>query len=144
MVATDVASRGLDIPNVTYVINYDLPSNVEDYIHRIGRTGRVGRLGTSVSFVDVCDKPVLGKLHKLLKESGQIVPKWFDEMTENLYEEKQMKFYQKYQGGNGQQGYGRKGKKPVYKGGGKQFGGGPNFGANFDEDYEEDGYDEYY
>jgi len=148
MVATDVASRGLDIPNVTYVINYDLPSNVEDYIHRIGRTGRVGRLGTSVSFVDVCDKPVLGKLHKLLKESGQVVPKWFDEMTENLYEEKQMKFYQKYQGnfGNGQQGYGRKGKKPVYKGGGKQFGGGPNFNANanFAEEYEEDGYDEYY
>ena len=42
MVATDVASRGLDIPNVTQVVNYDLPTNIDDYVHRIGRTGRAG------------------------------------------------------------------------------------------------------
>ena len=45
MVATDVAARGLDINGVTHVINYDMPSNIDDYVHRIGRTGRIGRKG---------------------------------------------------------------------------------------------------
>ena len=45
LVATDVAARGLDINNVTQVINYDMPNNIDDYVHRIGRTGRVGNLG---------------------------------------------------------------------------------------------------
>jgi len=52
LVATDVASRGLDIDNVTHVINYDLPESYEDYIHRIGRTGRASRKGTALTFVD--------------------------------------------------------------------------------------------
>lgn len=47
LVATAVAARGLDIPNVKHVINYDLPSDVDEYVHRIGRTGRVGNIGTS-------------------------------------------------------------------------------------------------
>lgn len=51
LLATDVASRGLDIPNVTHVINYDLPENYDDYIHRIGRTGRAGKTGTALTFV---------------------------------------------------------------------------------------------
>lgn len=52
MIATDVASRGLDIRDVTYVINYDIPNTIEDYTHRIGRTGRAGDQGTAVSFLD--------------------------------------------------------------------------------------------
>ncbi|MEK6879139.1 MAG: DEAD/DEAH box helicase, partial [Nanoarchaeota archaeon] len=52
LLATDVASRGLDIDNVTHVINYDLPQTFEDYIHRIGRTGRAGKTGTALTFVD--------------------------------------------------------------------------------------------
>lgn len=51
LLATDVASRGLDIPNVTHVINYELPETYEDYIHRIGRTGRAGKTGTALTFV---------------------------------------------------------------------------------------------
>jgi ATP-dependent RNA helicase RhlE len=52
LVATDVASRGLDIDNVTHVINYDLPESKEDYIHRIGRTGRVDKKGKALTFID--------------------------------------------------------------------------------------------
>ena len=51
LLATDVASRGLDIDNVTHVINYDLPESYEAYIHRIGRTGRADKLGTALTFV---------------------------------------------------------------------------------------------
>lgn len=50
MVATDVAARGLDVPNVGAVVNYDFPNGVEDYVHRIGRTGRAGAKGTSYTF----------------------------------------------------------------------------------------------
>ncbi len=52
LLATDIASRGLDIPDVTHVINFDLPETYEDYIHRIGRTGRAGKKGMALSFVD--------------------------------------------------------------------------------------------
>jgi ATP-dependent RNA helicase DeaD len=52
LVATDVAARGLDIPNVTHVINYDEPENYKTYIHRIGRTGRIGKKGNALTFVN--------------------------------------------------------------------------------------------
>jgi len=52
MVATDVASRGLDIKDIKYVINYDFPQVIEDYVHRIGRTGRAGAKGTAYTFIN--------------------------------------------------------------------------------------------
>jgi superfamily II DNA/RNA helicase len=51
LVATDVAARGLDIPDITHVINYDEPENYEDYTHRIGRTGRNGKTGNALTFI---------------------------------------------------------------------------------------------
>jgi len=52
LLATDVASRGLDIPDVSHVINYDLPANYDDYIHRIGRTGRATKKGVALTFIE--------------------------------------------------------------------------------------------
>ena len=59
LVATNVAARGLDIPAVSHVINYDMPETLEEYIHRIGRTARMGRTGTAITFVSEWDFPLL-------------------------------------------------------------------------------------
>lgn len=76
LIATDVAARGLDIPDVEVVINYSFPLTVEDYVHRIGRTGRAGKTGISHTFfVGRNDKPKAGELVNVLREAGQEVPK---------------------------------------------------------------------
>ncbi|WP_343009430.1 DEAD/DEAH box helicase [Clostridium celatum] len=64
LIATDVASRGLDISGVTHIYNYDIPENVETYIHRIGRTGRAGEDGYTCLFVDPKDSRVLSEIEK--------------------------------------------------------------------------------
>jgi len=74
MVATDVAARGLDIPQVEYVINYSFPLTVEDYVHRIGRTGRAGAKGISHTFFQMHDKHLAGSLVNVLKETSQTIP----------------------------------------------------------------------
>lgn len=66
MVATDVAARGLDIQHLPYVVNYELPSVPEDYIHRIGRTGRAGEAGMALSLVCEPEKPMLAAIEKLI------------------------------------------------------------------------------
>ena len=73
MVATDVAARGLDVPNVGAVINYDFPNGVEDYVHRIGRTGRAGLKGESFTFFTQQDSKYARELIKLLQEANQEV-----------------------------------------------------------------------
>lgn len=55
LIATDVASRGLDIPNVDFVLNFDISQNAKDYVHRVGRTARAGRAGKAVTFVTQYD-----------------------------------------------------------------------------------------
>lgn len=80
MIATDVAARGLDIPNVSLVVNYDMPKHLDDYVHRIGRTGRAGRKGVAVAFVHQhCT--YLQDLSNLLKESKQDPPLWFEDLA---------------------------------------------------------------
>lgn len=69
MIATDVAARGLDLPNVHLVINHDMPENIDDYYHRIGRTGRAGQSGTAITFVNQSTTySVLKELKNVLDE----------------------------------------------------------------------------
>lgn len=74
LVATDLASRGLDIPDVTHVINYDIPDTIEDYIHRCGRTGRMSRHGMATSLLTL-DCKIAAELRELLEALEQPVPK---------------------------------------------------------------------
>ncbi|KAJ2679619.1 ATP-dependent RNA helicase ded1 [Coemansia spiralis] len=76
LVATAVAARGLDIPNVSHVVNYDLPSDIDEYVHRVGRTGRAGNTGVATSFFNRGNRNVVRELIDLLKESSQDVPEW--------------------------------------------------------------------
>jgi len=78
MVATAVAARGLDIPNVTHVINYDLPSDIDDYVHRIGRTGRAGNTGHATAFFNRDNRNIVRDLLDLLKEANQETPQWLE------------------------------------------------------------------
>lgn len=69
LVATDIASRGIDIDDLSYVVNYDMPEVPETYVHRIGRTGRAGKGGTAISLVNFNDTPLLGDVKKLIKKN---------------------------------------------------------------------------
>lgn len=73
LVATDIAARGIDIDELSYVFNYDLPNIPETYVHRIGRTGRAGANGTAISFVDAEENEYLIDIHKLIKRTIPIV-----------------------------------------------------------------------
>ncbi len=72
LVATDVAARGLDIPAISHVINYDLPRQTEDYVHRIGRCGRAGRTGIAISLCSMDDRPQLNAINRYLDRKMEI------------------------------------------------------------------------
>ncbi|GAA6018953.1 hypothetical protein JCM11491_005691 [Sporobolomyces phaffii] len=107
MIATDVASRGLDVKDVAYVINYDMPNGIEDYIHRIGRTGRAGAKGTAYSYITPDQGKLAKDLVKILVDAKQVVPPQLQEISH-------------FGGGGGRGGGGRGG----YRGGGGRGGGG--------------------
>ena len=111
MCATDVAARGLDITDIMYVINYDMPGGIEDYIHRIGRTGRAGRKGTAYSFFTDKNAKMGGQLIKVLTDAGQEVPP-------------ELERFRGMGGGGGGMRYGRGG-----GGGGRRGGGGGGYGG---------------
>ncbi|HEY3797833.1 MAG TPA: DEAD/DEAH box helicase [Caulobacteraceae bacterium] len=71
LVASDVAARGLDIPDVSHVFNYDVPHHADDYVHRIGRTGRAGKTGDSITLVTPADSRNLDKVLKLIGQTPQ-------------------------------------------------------------------------
>jgi ATP-dependent RNA helicase DDX3X len=76
LVATDVAARGLDIPHVAHVVNFDLPNDIDDYVHRIGRTGRAGNTGLATAFFNENSMSLARPLADLMQEANQVVPAW--------------------------------------------------------------------
>lgn len=74
LVATDVAARGLDIPSVSHVVNYDLPTSPESYVHRIGRTGRAGREGAAITVIDPREQRLLWNIEQLTKAKIVVTP----------------------------------------------------------------------
>ena len=125
LVATAVAARGLDIPNVKHVINFDLPTDVEEYVHRIGRTGRVGNLGVATSFFNDKNRNMAVDLVELIMETNQELPEWLHNLSKEVSGE-----HNRGRGGyGGGRGYGG--------GGGGQRGHRSNgFGSNRDYRFE--------
>ncbi|WP_083255499.1 DEAD/DEAH box helicase, partial [Methylobrevis pamukkalensis] len=78
LVASDVAARGLDIPEVSHVYNFDIPTHAEDYVHRIGRTGRAGRSGTAITLVGPSDAKYLAAIEKLTGDAIHWMPSIHD------------------------------------------------------------------
>ena len=130
LVATDVAARGIDVPTITHVINYDLPKQAEDYVHRIGRTGRAGRTGIAITFAEVNEYV---KVHKIEKYIGRKLPELTIEGMEPTRKRKSAGGKPKGKGGWGDRKSGgwRGDKKPAKEGfGGKARG----------EGYKKDGF----
>ena len=73
LVATDIAARGIDVDEVTHVINFELPEVAENYVHRIGRTARAGNAGIAISFCDSSEKDSLRSIERLIKRSLRVV-----------------------------------------------------------------------
>lgn len=124
MVATDVASRGIDVKGITYVINYDYPNNSEDYVHRIGRTGRAGTKGTAITFFTQENNKQASDLVTVLKEAKQeIDPKLLEMARFNRGGS-----HSRYgRGGRGGRGFGGN------RGGNRGFGGGSGFSGSNNE-----------
>merc|ERR1719352_253163 len=83
LVATDVASRGLDVKDIKYVINYDLPTQIEDYVHRVGRTGRAGATGSSYTFFTADKFRMAKELIEVLREASQPVPSELERLADD-------------------------------------------------------------
>ncbi|OXA59173.1 ATP-dependent RNA helicase DDX3Y [Folsomia candida] len=84
LIATAVAARGLDIPHIKHVINFDLPSDIEEYVHRIGRTGRMGNLGLATSFFNDKNKNLVRDLVELVAETKQEMPTWLEMINNEM------------------------------------------------------------
>ncbi|GLB43286.1 putative DEAD box helicase family protein [Lyophyllum shimeji] len=126
LVATAVAARGLDIPNVTHVINYDLPSDIDDYVHRIGRTGRAGNTGVSTAFFNRGNRNIVRELVELLREANQEIPQWLETVAHEAA-------FGSGGGYRGSRGRGRGGSRGMggrdYRTGGGGGGGGGGYGG---------------
>uniref|UniRef100_A0A3P8PTE6 RNA helicase n=1 Tax=Astatotilapia calliptera TaxID=8154 RepID=A0A3P8PTE6_ASTCA len=142
LVATAVAARGLDISNVKHVINFDLPSDIEEYVHRIGRTGRVGNLGLATSFFNDKNSNITKDLLDILVEAKQEVPSWLESLAyEHQHKSNNRGRSKRFSGGFGARDYrqtpgsgsfsnNRSGRGAGGHGGNRGFGGG-GFGGNF-------------
>ncbi len=108
LVATDVASRGLDVKEIKWVINYDFPQDVEDYVHRIGRTGRKTNAGfnegNAISFFSRENYSKAGKLVGIMKEAGQEVPPALEQIAMQSHSGGGRSRYNRGGGGGGRRG----------------------------------------
>ncbi|KJA13718.1 hypothetical protein HYPSUDRAFT_209302 [Hypholoma sublateritium FD-334 SS-4] len=130
MVATAVAARGLDIPNVTHVVNYDLPSDIDDYVHRIGRTGRAGNTGVSTAFFNRGNKNIVKDLVELLREANQEIPGWLETVAhEASFGSSGFRGRGGRGGGRGGRGGGGRDYRASGGGGSPAYGGGGGFGG---------------
>ncbi|MFN0203731.1 MAG: DEAD/DEAH box helicase [Bacteroidia bacterium] len=84
LIATDVSARGIDIPNVDFVINYDLPEVAENYVHRVGRTGRANKKGNAISFCSTEEREILERIEKYLGNEIEVMDIPKDEYEETL------------------------------------------------------------
>ncbi|XP_077668815.1 putative ATP-dependent RNA helicase DDX43 isoform X3 [Eretmochelys imbricata] len=84
LIATDLASRGLDVQDITHVFNFDFPRNIEEYVHRVGRTGRAGRTGEAVTLVTRNDWRIASELISILERANQAVPEELISMAERF------------------------------------------------------------
>ncbi|XP_045368648.2 putative ATP-dependent RNA helicase DDX43 [Camelus bactrianus] len=82
LIATDLASRGLDVHDITHVYNYDFPRNIEEYVHRVGRTGRAGRTGVSITLITRSDWKIASELINILERANQSIPEDLRAMAE--------------------------------------------------------------
>lgn len=114
LVATDVAARGLDISNVAHVINFDMPRDIDDYVHRIGRTGRAGNSGVATAFFNDKNRNLVRELVVLLEEANQEVPSWLSQMNTEMSRQSSRGGY----GGGG-------------GGGGSRYTGGGGYGSRY-------------
>ena len=140
LVATDVAARGIDVPTITHVINYDLPKQAEDYVHRIGRTGRAGRTGIAITFAEVNEYV---KVHKIEKYIGRKLPELTVEGMEPTRKRKSAGGKPKGKGGWGDRKSGgwRGDKKPAKEGfGGKARGEGHKKDGFKKDGFKKDGF----
>ncbi|XP_058465646.1 probable ATP-dependent RNA helicase DDX43 [Malaya genurostris] len=106
LIATDVASRGLDIEDITHVVNYDFPRNIEEYVHRVGRTGRAGKSGIALSFFTRSDWAIASELISILEEADQDVPDEIRKMAERFAAKKERDAREKNAFGGGRRGGG--------------------------------------
>ena len=84
LVATAVAARGLDISNVKFVVNFDLPTDIDEYVHRIGRTGRAGNAGEAISFFNEKNRNIARDLYEILVETQQELPDFLNKMIDDI------------------------------------------------------------
>ncbi|XP_065772575.1 probable ATP-dependent RNA helicase DDX53 [Muntiacus reevesi] len=89
LIATDLAFRGLDVSDVTHVYNYNFPRNIEEYVHRVGRTGRAGKTGESITLVTQDDWKIADELIKILQRANQTVPPNLRSMADRFKKRKQ-------------------------------------------------------
>src|SRR6185503_14750056 len=82
LVATDIAARGIDIDDISHVINFELPNEPESYVHRIGRTARAGTDGIAISFCDASEKGYLRDIERLIRMKIELIPHELPDLTE--------------------------------------------------------------